>query len=368
MNTQTLELDLTKDGLGGNVVRVGQGDKSGTTIKAYIYDGGADAALSGYTGYLEVRLPNKRNYYRAACTISGNVATVTLDESKLCSVVGYTDEAYFTFEKNGVKYSTERFAFDILRCATDGIKPAQNWDDAIDSIITRGNAAVSAANTAAANAQDAADAANAAADRVDASITNAEAATDAANSAAVAANSAANAARTATSSANEAASKANTNATAAKAATEKANTAATNAQDAADAATDAAKRVETDIKDVNAAVDAAEKAADKANKATTNANNAADDATAAAKKALSLINGISGYVPSGGGGGGANSADVEALKKDNATLAALISSLHDQYVVIDETAFTPTSRVAAIADETLTLTNATFADGVATLS
>ena len=367
MNTQTLELDLTKDGLGGNVVRVGQGDKSGTTLKAYIYDGGADAALSGYTGFLEVLLPNKRNYFRAACTISGNVATVVLDEAKLCQVAGYTDEAYFTFEKSGVRYSTERFAIDILRCVTNGMQPAKNWDDAIDSIITRGNAAVAAANTAASNAQDAADAANAAADRVDTSIANAEAATTAANSAAVSANSAASAARTATTNANAATSKANSAATDAASAADAANKAATAATGAAKAANDAAARVETDIDDVNAATDAANKAADKANKATTNANNAADDATAAAKKALSLINGLSGFVPSGGGGG-ADGAEVEAIKKDNATLANLIASLHDRYVVIDETAFTPISRVVAVADETLTLTNATVADGVATLS
>lgn len=163
MNTQTLDLDLSKDGLGGNLVRVGQGDKSGTTIQAYIFDNGEDAALSGFVGYLEVLLPNKRNYYRAVAALEGNVATVTVDENKLCSVPGYTDEAYFAFEKDGVRYSTERFAIEILRCATEGQQPAKNWDDAIDQLISRGNAAVSAANTAAANANDAAQSATTAA-------------------------------------------------------------------------------------------------------------------------------------------------------------------------------------------------------------
>lgn len=153
MNTHTLELDLSKDGLGAGLVRVGQGDKHGTTIKALIYDGGAEAALTGFTAYLEVLLPNKRNYYRAAAAISGNAATVTVDENKLCSVAGYTDEAYFAFEKDGVRYSTERFAIEILRCVTEGQKPAQSWDDAIDNLISRGNAAVSAANNAAGSRQ-----------------------------------------------------------------------------------------------------------------------------------------------------------------------------------------------------------------------
>mgnify|MGYP000481257232 CR=1 FL=1 len=50
MNTHTLELDLSKDGLGAGLVRVGQGDKHGTTIKALIYDGGAEAGLYGLAG------------------------------------------------------------------------------------------------------------------------------------------------------------------------------------------------------------------------------------------------------------------------------------------------------------------------------
>ena len=210
MNTQTLDLDLSKDGLGGNLVRVGQGDKSGTTIQAYIFDNGEDAALSGFVGYLEVLLPNKRNYYRAVAALEGNVATVTVDENKLCSVPGYTDEAYFAFEKDGVRYSTERFAIEILRCATEGQQPAKNWDDAIDQLISRGNAAVSAANTAAANANDAADAANKAATRIEAAVSSATAAATAANAAASNADSAAASATTAATAANDAAQSATT--------------------------------------------------------------------------------------------------------------------------------------------------------------
>lgn len=215
MNTHTLELDLSKDGLGAGLVRVGQGDKHGTTIKALIYDGGAEAALTGFTAYLEVLLPDKRHYYRAVAAISGNAATVTVDENKLCSVAGYTDEAYFAFEKDGVRYSTERFAVEILRCVTEGQQPAQNWDDAIDNLISRGNAAVSAANTAAGAANTAADAANKAAARVETAVSSASSAATAANNAAAAANSAASAARTATTSANNAASAATSAASAA---------------------------------------------------------------------------------------------------------------------------------------------------------
>lgn len=149
MNTQTIELDLSKEGLGTNLLRVGQGDKGGTTIKALVYDGGGEVTLSGFMAYLEVLLPDRASYYRAAATVSGNAATVTVDESKLCQIAGYTDEAYFTFEKGNTRYSTERFAIEILRSATAGQKPAQSYDDAIDSLINRGSAAVNAANNAA---------------------------------------------------------------------------------------------------------------------------------------------------------------------------------------------------------------------------
>ena len=140
MNTRTIELDISKEGA-GTCIKVGQGDDGGTTIKALIYDNGADFALSGATAWLVVLLPNKRNYYRGQCSVSGNAATITVDESKLCSVSGYTDEAYFTITKSGKTYSTERFAIEILRSALDGQQPAQNWDDAVQDLIDRGETA-----------------------------------------------------------------------------------------------------------------------------------------------------------------------------------------------------------------------------------
>ena len=348
MNTQTLELDLSKDGLGTNLVRVGQGDKGGTTLKALIYDGGAEAALTGFTGYLEVLLPNKANYYRAAATISGNAATVTVDESKLCSIPGYTDEAYFAFEKNGVRYSTERFAIEILKCATAGQQPAQSWDDAIDSLINRGNAAVSSANSAAASANSAATAANAAAARVETAVTNAEAATTAASSAASAANAAAQSATSAASSANSAATSANSAATAANGAAARVETAIENATNAATAANDAASAANT--AKANADIAAAD------------AHSAAEDARDATKRALNVI-GSGG----GSGGGGASSADIDQLKKDNATLARALCDATDEYIVIDGICYVPASRGATIENDVLSIPGATYADNIITL-
>lgn len=358
MNTHTLELDLSKDGLGAGLVRVGQGDKHGTTIKALIYDGGAEAALTGFTAYLEVLLPNKRNYYRAAAAISGNAATVTVDENKLCSVAGYTDEAYFAFEKDGVRYSTERFAIEILRCVTEGQKPAQSWDDAIDNLISRGNAAVSAANTAAGAANTAADAANKAAARVETAVSSAASAASAATSAAQAANSAATAANTATGAANSAASAANDAAGAA-------NTAANRANQAADRVDKAIADAEAATNGANQAAEKANGSADKADKAAADAHTAADDAREATKRALSVIG--SGTGGGASSGGGADSAEVEKLKEDAATLATALVDLTDDYIVIDNTVFTPASRVISTDGGTIELDRASYENGIITL-
>lgn len=171
-NTRTLELDISKEGA-GTCIKVGQGDDGGTTIKALIYDNGAEFSLSEATAWLVVLLPNKRNYYRGQCSVSGNAATITVDESKLCSVSGYTDEAYFTITKNGATYSTERFAIEILRSALDGQQPAQNWDDAVQDLIDRGETAVKNANSAASAANAAAATANGAAEDATAAAQNA---------------------------------------------------------------------------------------------------------------------------------------------------------------------------------------------------
>lgn len=331
-NTRTLELDISKEGTGA-CVKVGQGDDGGTTIKALIYDNGAEFALSCATAWLVVLLPNKRNYYRGQCSVSGNAATITVDESKLCSVPGYTDEAYFTITKDGNTYSTERFALDILRSALDGQQPAQNWDDAVQDLIDRGNQAVSSANSAAS-------AANSAASKANSAATSATNAAKAANDAAASATSAASAANTAKANADKATTAANNAASAA-------NTAKTNA----DAATSKA----------NAAASAANTAASNANSAAAAANGAADDATAAAQNALNIANSIAAIEPP-------SDDEVEELRDANAVLATAVAELQDDYVVIKETAYMPASRRSALSGETLTVAQASMSGETATLN
>lgn len=331
-NTRTLELDISKEGA-GTCIKVGQGDDGGTTIKALIYDNGAEFALSGATAWLVVLLPNKRNYYRGQCSVSGNAATVTVDESKLCSVPGYTDEAYFTITKSGATYSTERFAIEILRSALDGQQPAQNWDDAVQDLIDRGETAVKNANSAASAANTAAGKANTAASTANSAATAANNAADAANTAASAANTAKQNADAATTAANNAASAANA------------------AKQNADAATSNA----------NAAARAANTAASSANAAAAAANGAAEDATAAAQNALNIANSIASIEPP-------SDDEVQELREENATLATALVELQDGYIVLGETAYMPTNRRTALSGETVTVAQATVSGETATLN
>lgn len=331
-NTRTLELDISKEGA-GTCIKVGQGDDGGTTIKALIYDNGAEFSLSGATAWLVVLLPNKRNYYRGQCSVSGNAATITVDESKLCSVSGYTDEAYFTITKNGATYSTERFAIEILRSALDGQQPAQNWDDAVQDLIDRGNQAVSSANSAA----------------------------SAANSAASKANSAATSATNAAKAANDAAASATSAASAADTAKQNADAATTAANNAASAANTAKQNADAATSNANAAASAANTAASSANAAAAAANGAAEDATAAAQNALNIANSIASIEPP-------SDDEVQELREENATLATALVELQDGYIVLGETAYMPTNRRTALSSETVTVAQSTVSGETATLN
>lgn len=229
MNVQTIELDVNKRGCGNNCIRIAQGEGGGTTIKALIYDNGGELALSGYSAFLVARLPDRIHYYRGSATVSGNTITYVCDESKLASVPGYTDEAYFEIVKGDFLAQTERFALDILRSAKDGQQPARSWDNAIDDLVKRGETAVKSSEAAVAAANDAVSKADAATGKANAAARDASAATGKANAAAGDASTAAEKADTA-------AGKANTSAENADTAAQGANDAKTEALKAAEEA------------------------------------------------------------------------------------------------------------------------------------
>lgn len=225
MNVQTIELDVNKRGCGNNCIRIAQGEGGGTTIKALIYDNGGELALSGYSAFLVARLPDRIHYYRGSAAVSGNAITYVCDESKLASVPGYTDEAYFEIVKGDFLAQTERFALDILRSAKEGQQPAQSWDNAIDDLIKRGETAVKSVGLAVT-------AVNGAVSKADAAAAKADTATGNANTAAGEANAAAKKADAAAGDADAAAEKADTATGKADTAAEKADTAAQGANDA----------------------------------------------------------------------------------------------------------------------------------------
>lgn len=240
MNVQTIELDVNKRGCGNNCIRIAQGEGGGTTIKALIYDNGGELSLSGYSAFLVARLPDRIHYYRGSATVSGNTITYVCDESKLASVPGYTDEAYFEIIKGDFLAQTERFALDILRSAKEGQQPAQSWDNAIDDLIKRGESAVTKGEQAVTDAGRALNNANAA-------VNICKSATDAANTATGKANAATKSATDAATAANTAKADADAATNAAKSATNAANASKDSADEAAKDARKAAEEARGSI-------------------------------------------------------------------------------------------------------------------------
>ena len=137
MNTFNLTLDLAKaKQRQQQTIFARQGDKNATTIVATITDHGAAAATSGMTARFSMRLPNGTEYYRKAASLSGNVATVTLDEAQAASAVGRTDVAYFQLlQGSTVVASTESFTVIVLPDALADATVPESYDSAIQDAI-----------------------------------------------------------------------------------------------------------------------------------------------------------------------------------------------------------------------------------------
>ena len=135
MNTFDLTLDLSKRGV-IQTVQIRQGDTNGTTIAATITDHGVAVSTSGMTARFQMRLPNGTEYYRKAATLSGNTATVTIDEAQAASAVGRTDVAYFQLlQGSTVVASTESFTFVVLPDALADATVPESYDSAIQDAI-----------------------------------------------------------------------------------------------------------------------------------------------------------------------------------------------------------------------------------------
>lgn len=137
MNEQLLSLDINKVVTGTQSVRIGQGDMSGTTIKASIYDNGTAYDLTGKRARFLMRLPGRHGYVLdESCTVNHNVITYVVDEEHCCVVSGMTDEAYFEILVGGdVVASTARFKVRIHRAAESGGIPAGTYDTRVEELI-----------------------------------------------------------------------------------------------------------------------------------------------------------------------------------------------------------------------------------------
>lgn len=153
MNTFNLTLDLSKRGV-IQTVQIRQGDQNGTTIVATITDHGVAASTTGLTARFSMRLPDGTHYYRKAASLSGNVATVTLDEAQAASAVGRTDVAYFQLlQGSTVVASTESFTVIVLPDALADATGPESYDSAIQEAIDNANEAAEEAREAAGGTQ-----------------------------------------------------------------------------------------------------------------------------------------------------------------------------------------------------------------------
>lgn len=230
MNTQAISLDVSKEPAITPVLYLGQGDKNGTIIEATIYDNGVPLTLTNYSVRFEMRLPDHTSYYRSPNgTVSGNVATIPIDETYAASVDGQTCIAYVVvFSGSNTICSTNRINIIVLESAEEGADAAHAYESGIIAATEAANAAAQSANDAAASASTAATSATTAADNASTQATAAQNAASAANSAASNANQQAAAAQ-------RNADAASTAATAATSAAENANDATTRANAAIDA-------------------------------------------------------------------------------------------------------------------------------------
>lgn len=157
MNTQEVTLDVTKRPQISPVLYLGQGDRNGTTLRASMYDDGAQLSLSGKSVRFAMRSPNGQAYYEVNGTVSGNVATFAIDETYAAAISGVTDVAYVeVLEGSTVVCSTNRFRVVVLESAQEGADPEQAYSNGIMEAIDDAHEAADDALEAAEEAREAA--------------------------------------------------------------------------------------------------------------------------------------------------------------------------------------------------------------------
>lgn len=134
MNTFELSLDLDKS-YTGEPVRLRQGDRRGTEVRATIYDHGEPFTGSYTARYVQAIAGTGHEYYRADATFAAGVATVTVNEEYAAAVAGNA-YGYFQFVSGStVIASTQSFPVIVLPDATADAEVGPEYDSAIEDAL-----------------------------------------------------------------------------------------------------------------------------------------------------------------------------------------------------------------------------------------
>ena len=151
MNEQRFTLDVSKEPAVLPVLYLGQGDKNGTTLVAELYDNGVALSASGYVPSFEMRLPGGKAYYKVDGTLSGNVATIPIDETYAAAVAGRACTAYVSLKSGSNVVSTTRMNVAVLESATNDVNPGQAYENGIEQAIADAESRIASAASSAAS-------------------------------------------------------------------------------------------------------------------------------------------------------------------------------------------------------------------------
>ena len=142
MNTQRIDLDVSKRAANQPTLTLRQGDKNGTTLAVGITDCGVAMELADYTVRLCMRLPDDEHYYSVDGVSSGNVASFLIDETYAAAYPGSTEEAYVeVLDGDEVICSTHHFGVTVKPGAREGMEPSEMHIAEIDAAVERANEA-----------------------------------------------------------------------------------------------------------------------------------------------------------------------------------------------------------------------------------
>lgn len=154
IQTQEITLDVAKRA-STETVYLGQGDANGTTLRVNVTDGGAPYSMTGKGARLCIQLPHRGGSYEVDGTVSGNVATFDIDETRAAAVSGRSDILFVqVLSGTTVICSTARAKVVVRPSHSDGVPPAKAWDNGVEAFLAQARtdldeAIVEAAETAA---------------------------------------------------------------------------------------------------------------------------------------------------------------------------------------------------------------------------